>query len=80
MTRRARLAKLERALGELVDLEPIVIYWADIDAGMWREGTGPNDTKADGRTLPIAPEEVEEMQAAGQYRIMLTGLPVRGKR
>ena len=80
MTRRARLAKLENLLAEVQDVEPIVIYWADIDAGLWREGTGPEDTKEGGQTLPLDPLEAEEMRAADQYRIMLTGLPARGAR
>ena len=77
-TRQSRLAKLEAALLNVEDLEEIVIWWADVDAGLWREGVG-TPGEEEGRTMPFTPELADEIRQEGGHRLMLTGLPNRGR-
>lgn len=78
MTRRKRLEALEAAL-TVQDLEVISMYWADTEAGVWREGVGALGEEP-GRTLPLNPEEAADIEASGRHVILFTGLPARGGR
>lgn len=78
---RARLLALE-ARQDAAQPEPLCIWWADVGAGLWREGVGPEEEGGGpdtGRTLPMTPEEAEEARASGGHVVMLTGLPKRGR-
>ncbi len=75
--RRDRLAALE-AKARAEDVAPIVLWWADTDAGLWREGVGREDEEG-GRVEAMTPEEVAEVRAEGSHRVRITGLPKRGR-
>lgn len=76
MTRRGRVAKLESRARAVEDVAPIVIWWADVDAGLWRVGVG-RDGEEEGQTQAMTPDEVQEVRAEGGHRLRLTGLPAR---
>lgn len=74
---RARLLALEEKQGA-AGVEVIRLWWADTDAGVWREGVGASGEE-EGQTAPISPEDLEDLRADGRHVVRLTGLP-RGTR
>lgn len=76
---RGRLEALEDAhRAQTSPPELIRLWWADVGAGLWREGVGGE--KEEGQTMPMTPEEVQDVRSSGEHRVMLTGLPVRGRK
>lgn len=74
---RGRLRALEAKRKEGEAVEVMRLWWADLDAGLWREGVGPQEDGEEerGQTFPMSPEDLEDALASGQHVVMLTGLP-----
>ena len=75
---RGRLRALEAKREEGEAVEVMRFWWADIDAGLWREGVGPRldgEEEKTGQSFPMSPADLEDVRASGQHVVMLTGLP-----